>query len=295
MEFLVERQQRVDLFVSEKTGISRRKAGSAVKWGLVMVNGRAVKKGELLNPGDRVVIDERIMEYDELLPDFEMSLPVILETEEFLALEKPSGIPVNPVKPFERGTVANFLKARYPWTLEFGYSPKSPGMLNRLDTMASGIILVAKNKKMFSYLRKLFEERRILKEFAVLVQGEMREEGRVEVPLVHHPSNKKKMLPLTSERLRYRGKPYPAITLYRPEKVGDGVTHLTVILKTGVTHQIRVHMAYLGHPVIGDTLYGGPPADRIYIHLKRLSFEDPNGKRVEIFSPVPWEDEKQSN
>jgi len=287
MEFIADKNARVDVFLCEKLGLSRRKAAFIIKNGLVRVNDRIPKKGDILKAGDRISISP--FEIEEVVPDFEAQFPVIFENEDFLAIEKPAGVPVEPVKPGEKGTIANFLIAKYPQTSEFGLTKRACGILNRIDTMASGIILAAKNRKTFSYLRTLFQERKILKEFEVLVVGKVKERGKIDLPIAHHPKNKKKMVVVT-EGISYRGKPYPALTIYKPEKHCPDHTHLSVVIKTGVTHQIRVHMSYINHPVIGDSLYGGPPAERLYIHLKRIKFPWTEGKKVEILSEVPWKD-----
>jgi len=285
-EFIADKSVRLDTFLCEKLGISRRKSTFIIKNGFVRINNRIPKKGDILKIGDRISVFDFVTE--ELVPDFEIEFPTIFENDDLLAIEKPAGVPVEPVKLGERGTVANFLKARYPQTSEFGLTKRSCGILNRLDTMASGIILAAKNKKTFSYMRTLFQERKILKEFEVLVSGRIKEGGKIDLPLAHHPKNKRKMV-VVSERTIYRGKPYPAITIYKPEKHCSDHTHLSVVIKTGVTHQIRVHMSYINHPVLGDILYGGPPAERLYIHLRKIRFIWTDGEKIEILSKVPWE------
>jgi 23S rRNA pseudouridine1911/1915/1917 synthase len=285
MEFIADRSVRLDIFLCEKLGISRRRSAFIINNGFVKVNKRNAKKGEILKVGDRVSVSD--FEMEDVLPDFETQFSIIFENDNFLAIEKPPGVPVEPVKLGERGTVANFLKAKYPQTSDFGLTRKSCGILNRLDTMASGIILAAKNREAFSYLRTLFQERKILKEFEVVVSGRIKDEGKIDIPLAHHPKNKKKMIVL-SEESNYRGKPYPALTIYKPEKHCPDHTHLSVVIKTGVTHQIRVHMSYINHPVLGDVLYGGPPADRLYIHLRKIKFLWIDEKEIEIVSKVPW-------
>jgi 23S rRNA pseudouridine1911/1915/1917 synthase len=285
MEFIADRNIRVDIFLCEKLGLSRRRAAFIIKNGLVKVNEKVPKKGDALKIGDRIFVSD--FEIEDVVPDFEIKFSILFENDDFLAIEKPAGIPVEPVKPGEKGTIANFLRARYPQTSEFGLTKRACGILNRIDTMASGIILAAKNRKTFSYLRTLFQERKILKEFEVLVSGKVKEKGKIDLPIAHHPKNKKKMV-VVSEGTSYRGKPYPALTIYRPEKYCSDHTHLSVVIKTGVTHQIRVHMSYINHPVLGDTLYDGPQAERLYIHLRRIKFRWMDEREIEIRSEVPW-------
>ncbi len=286
MKFVADKRGRLDVFLCEKLNLSRRRAVFLIKNGMVLVNGKPSKKGEILQHGDEIFVKEHPIE--EVPPDFEIDLPVIFENEDIIAIKKPAGIPVEPVKPGEKETVANFIKTKFPETAEFGLTKRSCGILNRLDTMASGIILSAKNRKAFSYLRTLFQERKILKEFEVLVSGRIEKNGKITLPLAHHPKNKKKMI-VVEENTIYRGKAYPAITIYKPEKYCPDHTHLCVVIKTGVTHQIRVHMSYINHPVIGDTLYGGPPAERLYIHLRKLRFQWMDGKEIKILSKEPLE------
>lgn len=287
-KLIADEECRLDIFLSSRLKISRRKSKYIIENRLVRVNSLYVPKSYILKKGDIVEI-ERLPE-SGILPDPSLNLHIIFENEYVAAIEKPAGVPVQPVRLEEKGTVANFVVWKYPQTIEYGLSALSPGILNRLDTLASGIILVAKDHRVFSFIREQFQKKEVKKIFYAVVEGKVEKSGKIDVPLAHHPGSSKRMLPVVSEKISYRGRVYPALTYYSPERIGMKRTLLRVRLVTGVTHQIRVHMKYIGHPVYGDPLYGTPsPSGRMYIHLSKLSFEYQPGKKIEINSPIPKE------
>lgn len=287
-KLIADEECRLDLFLCSKLKISRRKSKYIIENDYVRVNSSKARKNYLLKKGD--IIEIEYVPQNRVVPDDSLNLPVIFENEYISAIEKPAGIPVQPIKPDEKGTVANFVVKRYPQTMEYGLSPLSPGILNRLDTLASGIILVAKDHRTFSTIREQFQKKEVKKWFYVVVEGRVENKGKIDIPLAHHPQSSRKMIPVISEKISYRGKIYPALTFYYPEKIGKKRTLLQVKIVTGVTHQIRVHMKYIGHPVYGDPLYGKPAEyERMFIHLSKLSLKDPCGKKVEIVCPPPPE------
>ena len=282
---------RIDVFLARHVpGGSRRAAQRALGEGLVRVNGRRVLKRHTVGPGDVVEIPADLVTPPALEPNGALVVPVLYEDAALLALDKPAGMPSHALRPDETETIANCLLARYPETAAVGGGPLEPGIVHRLDTETSGVLLVARTAAAYADLRRQFAAHGVRKEYVAVVEGTVVAAGAIRSALMHAAHNRRKMRIAAREAPGAR----PADTRYRPLADGNGRTLLLVRIRTGVTHQIRVHLASIGHPVVGDVLYGGQrsaaePA-RHLLHATKLRFAHPEtGEALTVESSVPPE------
>ena len=214
---------------------------------------------------------------------------IIYEDEHIVALNKPAGLLVHGSSAWTHEsppTLVDWLMARYPFLREIGESEERPGIVHRLDREASGVIVVAKTQAAFTYYKNLFKSRRIVKVYLALVHGAFKERrGTITAPISIKDG--------TVKRTVFEGKMQrEAITDWEVLKGNADTTLLRVLPKTGRTHQIRVHMASIGHAIVGDRLYGKktqpPPwAPRVMLHALSLEMEQEDGKRLRIEAAPP--------
>jgi len=239
--------------------------------------GRRVAKGDVAKTGDVVSIDV-VPEAQSLaaVPDPKIPLVVVLETDKVLIFDKPSGQPSAPLEPGETGTLANALVSRYPECAGIGFSQREPGLCHRLDTETSGLLMAARTKEAFDVLTKAIKEERIDKRYLLICEAtDLPESGTIEIPLAPHPKDRRRVFPCVHPRDVARYAPRPARTTYT--KVSEHGTYALVEARAGkaMRHQIRVHFAALGHPLLGDTLYGGavvPGLSRHALHASLISW-----------------------
>ena len=259
--------------------------------GQILVNDRPAKKGARLQPG--VIITCRdIPEADDLraAPNPDLPLVILYEDDSLLALDKPAGQPTHPLHYAETGTLANALIARHPHLATIGPTPLFPAILHRLDTQTSGILLAAKTSAAYTALREQFRALAIQKRYTALVHGRVTAPGRLDAPLTHHTRTPCKMRLATERDAATRKETFPATTAWTPLQTGLDTTLLDVAIHTGVTHQIRCHLAASGHPIVGDTLYGSPPPapPRHWLHDGHVTFTHPVTQAIlELAAPLP--------
>ncbi len=285
---------RLDQFhVRHLPAWSRRQARAAIGAGAVLVNGRRGRKGQALQPGDMVRADRSVLDR-ALVAQPDLALPVLYADEALIAIDKPAGMPAIAMRADDRDTVANFLLGRYPALRGIGGSAFEAGLAHRLDTATSGVLVAGRTDATWRRLRGQFRDRLVDKLYLALVAGEVRQRGTVAAPIAHRPRRPSAMCvcpqPERARALRAR----PALTHYRPLRRLPAATLLAVRILTGVRHQIRVHLASIGHPVLGDALYGDRTAShalpRLLLHAVRLRFAHPtDARRVIIRSPLPEE------
>jgi 23S rRNA pseudouridine1911/1915/1917 synthase len=217
------------------------------------------------------------------LPDPSCPKPTgYFEDASLLILEKPGLLPCHPLSPFETGTLANALIHYWPQTLGLGSQPLEPGLVHRLDTGTSGLLAVALTPDSWTSLRLDLKERSWKKTYLALVEGNLAKPLTLSLPLAHDPRDRRKMKVLSHPKGSRRGQIYRADTRIRPLTPYPAHTLVEVDLLTGVTHQIRVHLASCGHPVAGDALYGstagpelGLEEGRFFLHAHKLSLPHP--------------------
>lgn len=278
---------RLDLFLIQEFGKSRAYWKEAIQ-SKVKVNGRAPKKGLLLSGGEVLEYEEEAENKNPFSADPDLSIQIVYEDPEFIAVEKPAGMDVHPLKAEEKGTLYQAIIARYPEIAKIGLSLREGGLLHRLDRDTSGLVLFARTQEAFEFLKNEFQKRRIEKEYLALAESEYPfnkdQIHSIEVPIAHHPKNKKKM------KVDPEGR--SALTTYQALESYEGATLFKVQIPTGVRHQIRVHLAYEGYPILGDTLYGKidypDEIPRLFLHASRLSFRHPKAPhdKVEILSEL---------
>lgn len=289
-------QIRLDSFVRRcLPHLSRREIEKAIADRHFRVNGKVAKKGRTLCPGDVLMFQGPAHWLAvEPLPDFEIAVPIVYEDASLLALNKPAGMATHGFSGRDTKTLANFLLARWPELAKIGARRWEPGLVHRLDRETSGLVLVAKNQAAFDDLRQQFRRRQVVKKYLALVWGKTAPQGQIEAPLAHDRRDPRKMEPVGSKREK-TPKAWPAVTRFRTLGRAAGTSLLEIEMVTGVTHQIRVHLASSGHPIVGDMLYGGDAVQtfglrRHFLHASRLEFRHPaDGRIMRLEAPLPPE------
>jgi 23S rRNA pseudouridine1911/1915/1917 synthase len=229
-------------------------------------------------------------------------IKIIAETPDYLVLNKPAGILVHPTQANETDTLADWLKENYPKIKKVGDAPERPGIVHRLDREASGLLVVAKNQKMFDVLKKQFQEREIEKEYLVLVYEKiLADEGEIDFEIDRGREGRMVSRPrIDKTLLKNVDKDQPgkeSLTEFWVEKRYARFTLLRVRIHTGRMHQIRVHMFAYNHPVVGDQLYlnrklikkNEQKIDRLFLHSAKLCFNDLKGEKKCFESELPLE------
>lgn len=288
MEFTVtEAGQRLDKLVADHLKhLSRAQVQTMIKDGHITVNGEPVKAGVKLRGGETVHIT--IPEEAETAPQAEtIPLTIVYEDSEIAVIDKPAGMVVHPAAGNETGTLVNALLARYPEIIEMKDTEGRQGIVHRLDKETSGLMVIARNDLALEDLMAQFQERTVEKTYiALLERAPKTETGRVEAAIARDPKQRKRMAVVREGK--------PAITEFKviDDNFKDGQALVELNLLTGRTHQIRVHMAFIGCPVVGDTVYGFRKQrlglKRNFLHAARLSFDHPKTTdRLTFESPLP--------
>jgi 23S rRNA pseudouridine1911/1915/1917 synthase len=275
--------ERVDAFIARRLPeLTRSQAKRLIDAGLVTLDGRAAKPSDKVTAGVRVRVDVPPPEELSLAPE-EIPLTIVYQDADIIVVDKPPGLTVHPAPGHPGGTLLNALLAAVPDLREVSGTLR-PGIVHRLDKDTSGLIVVAKNNRGLRALQSQLKERRVHKTYLALVEGvpEPRE-GMIEAPLGRHPKNRKKQAVVAGGR--------EALTKYRVlEVLPGGYSLVEAEPVTGRTHQIRVHLAAIGHPIVGDSVYGrrSEVIGRQFLHATRLAFAMPlGGREVEFESPLP--------
>jgi 23S rRNA pseudouridine1911/1915/1917 synthase len=283
---------RLDRFVAEQLGgRSRQATRELIAAAAVRVNERVARKGQLVHPGDIVDIDTAALVPATLEPQPELPLSVMVVDAALIVIDKPAGMPTVALHASDRGTLANALLARFPELRQASPDPLEAGLVHRLDTATSGVVVAARTAPAWRALREQFRAGDVAKRYLALVAGSVREAGTVRHPIAHRPRRPREMCVCANpDRARTLGA-RPALTRYRPLRPGPAVTLVEVDIATGVRHQIRVHLASIGHAIVGDAVYGrgsALDAPRLMLHASRLNLRHPvTGRAVEIVSPEP--------
>lgn len=262
--------ERLDLFLAEKLDISRTKAAHYIGGYNVIGPGR-LKSSMKVKMGQRFFVEPPVSMNTVLEADSTINFDVLYEDEYIIVLNKPAGIIVHPAPGMWNHTLVNGLIYRYP---EFRNMPEwnRPGIVHRLDMGTSGLMMAARQPKVCDILQMMFRNRRVNKRYLALAHGTPeRNEGTLSGPIAHDPDNYLRMIISDSGK--------PALTGYKVLWSMGGISLVECRLFTGRTHQIRVHMSALGHPLVGDGMYGACDIDvepyRVYLHSWRLDFEHP--------------------
>ena len=294
-EILVEADSnvRLDVLVARRLDLSRTQAATLIATGHVTVNGRREKASYHPEPGERVAVEVPPPPARAVLPEA-IPLAVVFEDEQVLVVDKPAGMVVHPAPGHWSGTLVNALKGRGEALSSVGGEGRE-GIVHRLDKETSGLLLVAKTDRAHRALGGAMAARKISRRYAALAWGHLqRDEITVDRPIARDPRDRKRMAIVNTGRA--------ARTDFTRLARFDAADLLRARLHSGRTHQIRVHLASIGHPVVGDDTYGGgggrrlmalPPL-RHFLHAAWLAFPHPvTGARIELRSPLP-EDLKRS-
>src|SRR5476649_424866 len=287
---------RLDRFLVSVLALSRSQIQRLIKEGCVLVAGRAAKANQPVKTGQDISIE--VPEPIDAAPQPEaLPLPILYQDHDLIGVDKPAGMVVHPAAGHASGTLVNALLHHVDDLSGIG-GEKRPGIVHRLDKGTSGLMVVAKHDKAHAELARQFAEREVEKEYLALVWGEVMAGRRIDAPIGRDPGNRKKMSSTESNRMR---RTRAAVTrIVRAEHFGRMLTMAQVAIHTGRTHQIRVHLSAIGHPIVGDALYGGvhrrvpgdiravTHLDRPFLHAARLAFAHPDdGRRMEFTSPMP--------
>ena len=281
------KNQRLDAFLaSSLDGLTRSQATRLIESGEVAVNGRAVSKSYKLAGGEDIAVTLPEPEPVEAVPQ-DIPLDVVYEDADVIVVNKPSGMVVHPAPGHPDGTLVNALLYHCAGTLSGVGGALRPGIVHRIDRDTSGLIIAAKNDAAHQYLSAQLADHTLARTYECIVVGNLREDrGTVDAPIARHPTDRKRMAVVAGGR--------EAVTHWEVIARYPGYTHVRCRLETGRTHQIRVHMAYIGHPILGDTVYGAkkevPGLTGQCLHAVGLRFLHPRTHEVmELSCPLPEE------
>lgn len=274
---------RIDVYLSSRLSISRSKAKEILERGLVKVGERSVKPSFKVKRG--LLIEGLIPEEEDTSVEPEdIPLNILYEDDYLLFIDKPSGMVVHPSFGHKKGTLVNAILAYLKRSVTKGGDLR-PGIVHRLDKDTTGVILYAKDESTQRKLQEMFKERKVKKVYRTIVLGEVKgNEGSIRTLIGRSPKNRKKMAVLSTSGRE-------AVTYYRVLSRLDGFTYLEVYPITGRTHQIRVHLSHIGHPIVGDPLYGRRAkalAERPLLHAFSLELQHPvTSEFLSVISSLP--------
>ena len=257
-----ENGQRLDILVADRLqNCSRSFAAQIIRQGYVLVDGRRCKPSYKVKSKEQIIGQLPTPQPVDLIPE-SLDLDILYEDHDVLVINKPAGMVVHPAAGHDQGTLVHGILHHCPDLSGIGLE-KRPGIVHRLDKETSGVILIAKNTHSLHHLARQFKERWVEKKYFALVHGEfLTENGEIDLPIGRHPSDRKKMS-------THSNRPRHALSLWRISDRFADVSLLEIIIKTGRTHQIRVHCHAIGHPIVGDSVY------RSKGELKRLAQNRP--------------------
>ncbi|HET9681992.1 MAG TPA: RluA family pseudouridine synthase [Candidatus Limnocylindrales bacterium] len=279
---------RADRFAADLTGLSRSYVQRLMTDGRVTADGRPLRANTIVAPGTELRVD--VPPPADAAPAGEpgIDVPVVYEDDDLLIVDKPAGLVVHPAPGHPSGTLVNALLGRHGETFGGIAGVRRPGIVHRLDRDTSGLLIVARHDAAQASVMGQLKARRVKKTYLALVQGSVAAAvGRIEAPIGRDPAHRTRMAVTAAGR--------PATTGYRVRERFDGWTLLELDLVTGRTHQIRVHLAAIGHPVAGDPVYGGGTSrrgpdglERLFLHAWRLELTSPSsGRLIRAEAPLP--------
>ena len=278
--------ERLDRWLAARvTDVSRARLQALIEEGRVRVDGVVRKRDHRLRVGERVDVEIPARVPDALRPE-PIALAIVHEDDDVLVVDKPAGMVVHPGAGHANATLAAAALAHAPGIALVG-GARRPGIVHRLDKDTSGLLVLAKTQRAYDSLTRQLAARTVKRRYVAVVHGRMRPtSGVVDAPIGRDPRHRQRMAVLPI------GKGKRAVTRWRVVERFPQFTHLDVSLETGRTHQIRVHLASLGHPVVGDRVYGGElrppePLEGLALHAAELSFVHPASQEVQHFSASP--------
>ena len=278
--------ERLDAFLARSVeGLTRSSAQRLLEEGHVLRCGKKAKKNDRLNPGDEITVTMPEPEPVDIVAT-EMELDIMYEDEDVVVINKPKGLVVHPAAGHQSDTLVNGLLHAMGDSLSGINGELRPGIVHRIDKDTSGLLAVAKNDLAHVVLASQLKDHTMARTYECIVCGNLKEDsGTVDAPIGRHPTDRKKMC-INERNGRNAVTHWEVVARYR------GYTHLRCKLETGRTHQIRVHMASIGHPILGDTVYGRKKPelgqDSQVLHAGALCFKHPRDERpVLVLAPLP--------
>lgn len=278
--------ERLDAFLARsELGLSRSAVQKLMEEGCVRLSGKPGRKNDRLNVGDVVEVTLPEPKAVDVAPT-RMELDIVYEDEDVVVINKPKGLVVHPAAGHQDDTLVNGLLYAMGDSLSGINGELRPGIVHRIDKDTSGLLAVAKNDLAHTVLASQLKDHTMARTYEAIVCGNLKEDrGTVDAPIGRHPTDRKRMC-VTERNSK------PAVTHWEVVKRYRGYTHIRCRLETGRTHQIRVHMAYIGHPILGDTVYGRKKPelgqDSQCLHAGALCFRHPrDGRPVLVFAPLP--------
>lgn len=285
------RRERIDIFLSRETGLSRSQADKLIKTGQVKLNSGPAKPSYQVKENDRIIVSIPPAKELSARPE-NIPLDIVHEDKDIIVINKPPGIVVHPAAGNPSGTLVNALLHHCRDISGIGGCIR-PGVVHRLDKDTSGLMVFAKNDAAHLNISGQIRNREMKKTYVALVHGEIKDDfGEINAPIGRHPVHRKKMAVITASNMKKR----EALTYYKViERFSGKLGQFTLVeldLKTGRTHQIRVHLSHLGHPVVGDRTYSKKKdltgAGRQLLHASKLAFIHPaTGRYMEFKSDIP--------
>lgn len=276
---------RIDVFTAKAAEITRSRAAGLIEDGNVLINGKSAAKNARVKDGDMVIITLPDPEVYNITPE-NIPLDIVYEDGDLLVVNKPKGMVVHPAAGNYSGTLVNALMYHCGDSLSGINGVMRPGIVHRIDKNTSGLLMVAKNDFAHNKLAEQIKEHSFTREYEAVVYGSLKDDsGIIDAPIGRHPVKRKQMAVIYENSKN-------AVTHYEVLKRLEGFTHIRLRLETGRTHQIRVHMAYIGHPVAGDEVYGPKKVIKELggqcLHAKKIGFIHPRTEKyMEFDSPLP--------
>jgi len=289
---------RLDKYLKQEIKyISREKIIHYIRDGKIRIEGKdKIKPSYILKGKEKILLEipdfsNSIKKELFIKPQFLSPEPKILyEDKNLLIINKPSGIVVHPgINNIDNPSIAGWFLQKYPFVLDVGENKLRPGIVHRLDKETSGVLILVKNNLAFRYMKNLFKTRKIKKKYIVLVRGEIKKQNGI----INFPLMRSKKTPIKKKVVIKKDKGKNALTKYKVLKRYQGYTLLEISPETGRMHQIRVHLASIGFPVVGDKIYGrlkkpgGLNLTHHFLHAQEISFISFDGKELKIQSPLP--------
>lgn len=278
---LTGKEGRLDIILKELfPDLSREKIKDIIEAGKVYVDGRIITKPSFKVRSNSVIKVEEIDTHKNVLQPYDAPINIVYEDESIVVVDKPAGLVVHPAPSVRDPTLVNLLIGK---TVLAPVNDVRPGIVHRLDKDTSGLMVLAKTFQSYNNLVKQIQDRKVTKEYIAVVHGKSKS-GTISAPIGRSPSDRTKMKVLPAGRI--------AVTHYEVLEVIGNYSILKIRIETGRTHQIRVHLAYIGHPVVGDKVYGIEEKEKLIgrqaLHSSRLSFLHPiTRERLEFSSPLP--------
>ena len=285
--------ERLDVFLAlNMPGLTRSAAQKLIEAGNVTLGGKPARKNYRTITGEAYIVTREAPEEPDAIAQ-DIPLDVVYEDSDVIVVNKPRGMVVHPAPGHADGTLVNALLSHCGGSLSGIGGVKRPGIVHRIDKDTSGLVIAAKNDRAHLALAAQLSARTLTREYDAVVRGVMKDDkGSIDAPIGRHPTDRKRQAVYSKQHARQPGNARSAVTHYEVVTRYDGYTHIRCRLETGRTHQIRVHMAHIGRPILGDAVYG--PKKTVFglsgqcLHARKLKFSHPaTNEKIELEAPLP--------